>query len=44
MLVTLKVLVPDELDEEQRQALAKYAKSTDGVDVRAKLLRDATSA
>jgi molecular chaperone DnaJ len=44
MLVTLKVIVPGELDEEQRQALAQYAKSTDGVDVRAKLLRDATSA
>jgi molecular chaperone DnaJ len=44
MLVTLKVLVPDELDQKQRDALAEYAKSTGSTDVRAKLLRDATSA
>lgn len=43
MLVTIKVVVPDELDEEQKKALSEYAKSSHGNDVRAKLLRDAAA-
>jgi len=41
LLVTIKVLVPDTLDQPAKDALAKYAEATAGNDVRAKLLRDA---
>ena len=43
MLVTIKVLVPDNLDDSAKEALTKYAEATAGDDVRAKLLRDALS-
>jgi len=43
LLVTIKVVVPDKLDDQAREALSKYADATDGKDVRAKLLRDAAS-